>query len=253
MTEMRTRSDPADIFCSSAVDSAELISRLFASISTVGTCGAQGQVVLQHTFLAVPCMPEVALARRSSSAPPPPGSCNREEEALRVLTYKQRPVSFSSLGKPATASSSEAVEVAPSDSTGFPDADSEAAFEGVGFEVPKSVSSTASTPDLSHWPLGQEQAWPLPVADGSNAVAIGGDFQRGGVPRDDRGLPTSLGSLGHAQGVCKPCLFAHHPTKACSNGLACPFCHFLHPPKRRMRIFRARGGPADSAVRPRRV
>jgi hypothetical protein len=61
------------------------------------------------------------------------------------------------------------------------------------------------------------------------------------VPRNANGLPTSAGSVGHAEGSCKPCLFAYHASKACTNGVSCPFCHFEHPPKRRVKhIYRQR-------------
>lgn len=60
------------------------------------------------------------------------------------------------------------------------------------------------------------------------------------VPRDEHGALTSIGSIGHAEGACKPCLFAHHPSKVCVNGAACKFCHFEHPPKRRLRMLRQR-------------
>merc|ERR1719181_367169 len=58
------------------------------------------------------------------------------------------------------------------------------------------------------------------------------------VPPDAKGLPVSLPSLGsvnHAKGSCKACLFAFHAVKACANGASCSFCHFEHPPKRRVK------------------
>lgn len=50
------------------------------------------------------------------------------------------------------------------------------------------------------------------------------------VPRDENGEPTSIGSVGHEQGACKPCLFAHAAV-GCLNGVACDFCHIPHKRK----------------------
>mmetsp|Transcript_21051 Transcript_21051/g.42319 ORF Transcript_21051/g.42319 Transcript_21051/m.42319 type:complete len:215 (-) Transcript_21051:93-737(-) len=43
----------------------------------------------------------------------------------------------------------------------------------------------------------------------------------------------SQGSLGHAEGRCKPCSFLH--TKGCQGGFACKFCHICGPDERRQR------------------
>eukprot|EP00442_Polarella_glacialis_P011961 CAMPEP_0115138014 /NCGR_PEP_ID=MMETSP0227-20121206/57404_1 /TAXON_ID=89957 /ORGANISM="Polarella glacialis, Strain CCMP 1383" /LENGTH=258 /DNA_ID=CAMNT_0002545533 /DNA_START=1 /DNA_END=778 /DNA_ORIENTATION=+ len=43
----------------------------------------------------------------------------------------------------------------------------------------------------------------------------------------------SLGSRGHAQGMCKPCAFVH--TKGCGNGLNCEFCHICDSGARKRR------------------
>lgn len=56
------------------------------------------------------------------------------------------------------------------------------------------------------------------------------------VPRDDKGELLSIGSIHHDEGTCKPCVFAFHETKRCENGVRCPFCHFMHPPKKRVRL-----------------
>lgn len=54
------------------------------------------------------------------------------------------------------------------------------------------------------------------------------------VPLDEQGNPTSVGSISHATGKCKRCLFVS--TKVgCVNGVLCPFCHFPHSRKKPMR------------------
>lgn len=58
------------------------------------------------------------------------------------------------------------------------------------------------------------------------------------VPYDELGNPTSLGSLGHALGECRPCAFLGSEQRPCQNGARCPFCHLPHPAKRRIRLCR---------------
>lgn len=60
------------------------------------------------------------------------------------------------------------------------------------------------------------------------------------VPQDESGNATSIGSILHEQGTCKPCVFAHSERKECQNGVQCVFCHFSHPPKRRLRFCKKR-------------
>lgn len=257
-------------------------------------------VVVQRTFLAVRCAPEVPLRPRAASAPPPPGACDRFEETLAALTNKPSPVPCVARGPPTKKPAARLPprlldrpgeleeEGTPSestaDSTAVPDADSE---EGAS-EVPCSVTSAASNRDpqralplrlSEELPLQQDpqRAVPLRLSEelslqqeptaplapgpalaspaaappaaalpaaspGGTAVAADEELLRR-VPLDAQGLPTSVGSLEHADGTCKPCLFAHHASKACANGLSCPFCHFEHPPKRRVKsIYRQKRG-----------
>jgi len=56
------------------------------------------------------------------------------------------------------------------------------------------------------------------------------------VPRDEQGKMLSIGSVGHEEGTCKPCVFAYNENKPCGNGLRCSFCHYQHPPKKRVRL-----------------
>jgi hypothetical protein len=56
------------------------------------------------------------------------------------------------------------------------------------------------------------------------------------VPKDENGNVCSVGSIPHASGACKPCVFANSERKVCQNGLECLFCHLPHAPKKRMRF-----------------
>merc|ERR1712176_548806 len=51
-----------------------------------------------------------------------------------------------------------------------------------------------------------------------------------GIPLGEDGQPTSLGSINHDTGTCKPCLFSNSKT-GCQNGRMCQFCHFPHKRK----------------------
>lgn len=46
------------------------------------------------------------------------------------------------------------------------------------------------------------------------------------VPLDDSGRITSIGSVVHAQGICRPCVYARS-ARGCKFGIACEFCHFV--------------------------
>lgn len=53
------------------------------------------------------------------------------------------------------------------------------------------------------------------------------------VPRNERGFPTSIGSIGHYNQRCKEvCAFIHRP-KGCANGVYCNSCHFSHGLRKR--------------------
>jgi len=53
----------------------------------------------------------------------------------------------------------------------------------------------------------------------------------------------SIGSVGHAEGLCRPCHYA--PTKrGCSLGKDCDFCHFVHPKRCKKRAPHSERGEA---------
>jgi len=224
--------------------------------------GTEGLMV-QHTFLAVRTAPEVPRRPRATSAPPPPGACDHEVEALAALTNKPPPVTWSrAVASRAPGSGGCAVagpklpdrclalglwrsrpgdldDTTPSESTAM-SADtpgsvtsatsSQATFVGVPSPASSQEGKTEAAPSLSE-----------ALVDGSRELTD--EDLLSWVPRTPSGTPTSIGSLEHADGTCKPCLFAYHATKACANGLACLFCHFEHPPKRRAKnIYRQKRG-----------
>lgn len=62
---------------------------------------------------------------------------------------------------------------------------------------------------------------------------VGDDLEklRARVPRDRDGNPTSIGSVGHAAGSCRACIFVNSKA-GCTNGPSCGFCHFPHKRRR---------------------
>lgn len=208
------------------------------------------EVVVRHTFLAVPDPVQEALrSQRSSSTPPPSGCCDRSEHLLHSLTYKTPPV----LGRGGKASVAAGAgrcgwveeEGAPSETTTAPDADTASEATSVSDATPTAVPSAAGA--------GTPSSSSMPISPVNGAISvIGGRAAQprqqlpvmfeapGDIPRDEWGAYTSVGSVGHAQGTCKPCVFAHHAEKSCANGVSCRFCHFEHAPKRRMRLRKQR-------------
>jgi len=75
------------------------------------------------------------------------------------------------------------------------------------------------------------------------AQAIGNvDLSR--VPLNASGEPSSTGSVGHANGVCKVCIYFAGPD-GCSSGVACSFCHLPHKPGKRKSKLRPCKGKRD--------
>lgn len=220
------------------------------------------EVAVRHTFLVVPEHAEEAFApRRSASVPPPSGSCDRDVQLLHALTYKTKPVE-SPMGKATDADQMRRrwMEEAPSESTAVPDADSVSEANSANSAsdatcAARTVVATAvvvsTAPPVPTSPaagvlrllsLSPEQ----PVAQAMHSGTTGAEVPVADeallqqVPLDEKGEYTSIGSSDHYQGTCKPCVFAHHAEKSCANGVACPFCHFEHAPKRRMRLRKQR-------------
>jgi hypothetical protein len=53
------------------------------------------------------------------------------------------------------------------------------------------------------------------------------------VPLNERGFPTSLGSIGHYTQKCMPVCSFRQKSTGCANGVYCNFCHFTHGMKKR--------------------
>lgn len=98
----------------------------------------------------------------------------------------------------------------------YEDEDSQSSTEGGGVEAEDAEPSTSSIEALLE-------------REGMEALT-----QR--VPRSSDGTLMTIGSIPHDDGACKPCVFAHSDRKICQNGVECMFCHFPHPPKRRLRF-----------------
>lgn len=149
----------------------------------------------------------------------PRGSCDRFVRELHILMYKTRPVKQPLQHRSMTPSMS-------SSSIDYMDATSDMEFtldsssEQPGFCSESEGSSCFSQVNQVQPAIGPEELEALVRK----------------VPRDDKGSLTSIGSLGHVEGNCKPCVFAHHAQRPCANGVRCQFCHFPHPPKRRLRL-----------------
>jgi len=131
-------------------------------------------------------------------------------------------------------------------------ADSDA--EDAESEVSRTISSVSASVGVSEAGCGKTHT--APVAHGSSddgeeeeesaassEDAIEALLEREGmqallkrVPRDETGTLLTVGSIPHATGACKPCVFAHSERKTCQNGRECLFCHLPHAPKKRMRF-----------------
>mmetsp|Transcript_22405 Transcript_22405/g.76773 ORF Transcript_22405/g.76773 Transcript_22405/m.76773 type:complete len:261 (-) Transcript_22405:146-928(-) len=60
------------------------------------------------------------------------------------------------------------------------------------------------------------------------------------IPLDENGELTSVGSMKHAEGKCKPCLYNYNGTP-CAAGVSCRFCHFPHKTLGRVRLRPCKG------------
>lgn len=97
-------------------------------------------------------------------------------------------------------------------------------------------TQSTTTDDLGPPPLSSpEQCLTSTNEEGGNTEGTDQDLLRK-VPRDEQGNLLSIGSIGHADGRCKPCIFAFDGIKKCENGVWCAFCHYPHPAKKRVRL-----------------
>jgi hypothetical protein len=61
------------------------------------------------------------------------------------------------------------------------------------------------------------------------------------IPLGEGGHLTSVGSIRHADGSCKPCTFLY-TRLGCEKSIRCEFCHMFHPSKDRRRLGKNKRG-----------
>lgn len=101
-----------------------------------------------------------------------------------------------------------------------------AGFRKVKFGISESDQSDGETESTA------DSSYGVPDEDSSNAS-----------PNNETVQLPSIGSVGHAEGLCRPCHYA--PTKrGCSLGKDCDFCHFVHPKRCKKRAPHSERGEA---------
>jgi hypothetical protein len=107
---------------------------------------------------------------------------------------------------------------------------------------PIASSAPLTSSDLSDDDLGEaEDCLQIAAAQKESSLEDFAEMQkildrvRDKIPRDPNGNLTSIGSIKHDRNQCKPCVFVFHAGRVCANGIACEYCHFWHPPKKRAR------------------
>lgn len=198
------------------------------------------QVAVRNTFL---CDVSPLSGRPRSLSVEPPAVCDRYAVMVHALMFQHEAVhprsppkssvgGASLLGVESVDPCSEASTIADTESE---DSASAVSSRRAGRHGP-GTSSDASNQSCEKEEEDSEEA-PSSEGNGIDALlaqeSVESLLQR--VPRDQQGSLTSIGSIVHEEGTCKPCVFAHNERKACQNGVNCHFCHFAHPPKRRMR------------------
>lgn len=202
---------------------------------------------VRHTFLN--CGPSLqsrfGTGLRSHSAPVH-STCDRYATEVHALMFKTQPV------RPArprcTKRSTGPARPSMDESTKEDLAESAGMSSGGEGDTP--ASTTRGPTDSSAAEDGgfseAEESRQLEQVQVSEEEPIESVLAR--VPYDDAGKPTSLGSLNHALGECRPCAFLGNEQRPCQNGARCPFCHFPHPTKRRIRLCRRKRLELRAAV-----
>mmetsp|Transcript_98409 Transcript_98409/g.317272 ORF Transcript_98409/g.317272 Transcript_98409/m.317272 type:complete len:233 (-) Transcript_98409:345-1043(-) len=194
---------------------------VFQSSTGCSGCGGVGQLgnvnhtaayvpFVRHTFLAVSPVQLAPPTKPRARSQPEMGTCDHYAREVHVLMFKQR------------SSQHKEVDGAPPE-------------HGTRDEVPgpTPMTRTASAALLSS-----------DVGDAEEPLES--VFAR--VPRDDDGRPTSIGSLRHALGDCRPCAYIGSSQRPCLNNVRCLFCHLPHSPKRRVRLCRRKRLEMRAAV-----
>jgi len=212
---------------------------------------ALGIPYIRNTFLNTgpPSSSRRHAARRSHSAVVS-GTCDRYAAEVHALMFKVCPVQRTcstrvpsqprvSRGPAAVTATVKASPVA--DASQAADTSSGAEFGGETHSLHSEISAlTAELPtessaaeDFGNSEAEDEEPEQEKVSEDEPIESV---LAR--VPYDELGRPTSLGSLAHALGECRPCAFLGSEQRPCQNGVRCPFCHLPHPAKRRIRLCR---------------
>jgi len=180
---------------------------------------------VKNTFVCVNVPREEDAAPARARSVSPRGSSDEFARQLYALLYRPTPVRQRSSGASGSSSRPEAITI-----TRTPE-NEKIVRTNVKWadEVEKEAVGTPST---TPGPSG-ESGPSSPRTPESN---LSEDELLRLVPRDANGALLSIGSVGHEEGTCKPCVFAFNENKPCGNGLRCSFCHYQHPPKKRVRL-----------------
>eukprot|EP00746_Dinoflagellata_sp_MGD_P164821 gnl/MRDRNA2_/MRDRNA2_93708_c0_seq1.p1 gnl/MRDRNA2_/MRDRNA2_93708_c0~~gnl/MRDRNA2_/MRDRNA2_93708_c0_seq1.p1 ORF type:complete len:235 (+),score=56.50 gnl/MRDRNA2_/MRDRNA2_93708_c0_seq1:79-783(+) len=206
----------------------------------------QQVVEIRNTFLHCDASPSSGRFRSASQEPP--SGCDRFALSVHALMYspKKQPTIIGKEHKALVESRSAAQWPLPELLEDSTSADSDA--EDVGSEVSRTTSAARSSgsevanakPHGVSATCDEEEEGDL-AASGEHGIEAllereGMEALKKQVPMDVHGNPCSVGSIPHAAGACKPCVFANSERKVCQNGLECLFCHLPHAPKKRMRF-----------------
>jgi len=201
-------------------------------------------VTVRNTFLC-DISPKTGLPRRCVSAEPP-AVCDRYEVQMHTLMFRKAnayppkvlKVDGGTLALGAEPASIPSNDVSSQESTAS-DIDGDDSSD-----VSQRTASSENTPKTRSTGLRnseqQDEAAGEPDRMDALIKSEGMESLIKRVPRDESGNATSVGSILHEEGTCKPCVFAHSERKECQNGVQCVFCHFAHPPKRRLRFCKKR-------------
>lgn len=197
------------------------------------------QVAVRNTFL---CDVSPHSGRPRSMSMEPPTLCDRYEVQVHALMFRHQAVCKSEVIASQTTSPCSSEEESTSvESPSPPETDNEDTVSDLsqrtadrrvatsGDSTPKSAVNSVAEYDEEDDDDNTNGIQLLLAQEGIEAL-----LER--VPAREDGSLTSVGSIVHEDGTCKPCVFAHSERKKCQNGIRCVFCHFAHPPKRRMRF-----------------
>jgi len=182
---------------------------------------------IRNTFLTVPLQSLPGRIRSLSAEPK--ACCDRYEMQVHALMFQPQPVVHKSHSQAQPLAADAGIESVNADVCTQSDDD---CVSELSQHTASSGSATTAPPTPAKTACDES------VVDGIELLlqeeGMESLLQR--VPRDEEGELTSVGSILHARGTCKPCVFAHSERKACKSGASCTFCHFEHAPKRRLRV-----------------